>query len=242
MRHLRRTRSRQAGVSLVEIMVAMIIGLFMLLALSTLFLNFRGTFRDQDQLAQLQDNERLALTMFSTTIQSAGYFPDPVNNVVTGALPLSTGNTYGDFAAGQAVVGTSGANGASDTLTARFMTANGDGILNCQGQSNTSGANVVYVNSFAVNVNNELTCAINGGAAVPLVSGVTGFSVLYGTDTANGGNVDQYLSAAAVTAAGYWPQVRTAKVTVTFANPYATQPSQPATLSWTLTISLMNRS
>jgi type IV pilus assembly protein PilW len=63
------------------------------------------------------------------------------------------------------VVGTSGANGASDTLTARFMTANGDGILNCQGQSNTSGANVVYVNSFAVNVNNELTCAINGGAA-----------------------------------------------------------------------------
>ncbi len=241
MRHLRKIRIRQTGVSLVEIMVAMIIGLFMLLALSTLFFNFRGTFRDQDQLAQLQDNERLALTMLTNTVQSAGYFPDPLNNVATSVLPLSTGNAYGDFAAGQAVVGKSGTSGASDTLTTRFMTATGDGILNCQGQSNTSGANVVYVNSFAVSANNELTCAINGGAAMPLVSGVTAFSVLYGTDTANGGNVDQYLTATAVGAGGFWPQVRTARVTVSFANPYANQPGQPATLSWTQTIALMNR-
>ncbi|MBV8272685.1 MAG: PilW family protein [Cupriavidus sp.] len=241
MRHLRRIGIHQAGLSIVEILVAMVIALFMLSALITMFLSMRSTFGDQDQLAQLQDNERLALTVFTNAVQSAGYFPDALNNAATDVLPLSTGNTYGDFAAGQAVVGTSGENGASDTLTARFATASGDGILNCHGQSNTSGADAVYINSFAV-VSNALTCALDGGAAMPLVSGVTGFNVLYGTDTANDGNVDQYLSAAAVTAAEYWPQVRTTKVTVTFANPYAEHPGQPPTLSWTQTISLMNRS
>jgi len=240
MRHPRRIGIHQAGLSIVEILVAMVIGLFMLSALITMFLGMRRTFGDQDQLAQLQDNERLALTVMTNAIQSAGYFPDPLNNVVTDVLPASAGNPYGDFAAGQAVVGTSGENGASDTLTARFSTASGDGILNCHGQSNSSGADVVYVNSFAV-LRHELTCALDGGAAMPLVSGVTRFNVLYGTDTVNDGNVDRYLSAAAVTAGEYWSQVRTTRVTVTFANPYAGQTGQPRTLSWTQTISLMNR-
>ena len=236
-----RTRIPQAGLSIVEILVAMVIALFMLSALTTIFLGMRNTFVDQDRLAQLQDNERLALTVLTGTIQSAGYFPDALNNVAAGLLPASTGNAYGDFAAGQAVLGTSGQNGASDTLTARFATASGDGLLNCHGQSNTSGANVVYVNSFTVE-GNALACALNGGEAMPLVNGVTGFHVFYGTDTASDGNVDRYLSAAAVAAAGYWSQVRTAKVTVTFANPYAEHAGQPPTLSWTQTISLMNRS
>jgi len=225
----------------VEILVAMAIALFMLSALTAIFLSMRSTFVDQDELAQLQDNERLALTVLTSIIQSAGYFPDPMNQLAVEALPPSAGHAYGDFDAGQAVVGTSGEFGASDTLTARFATASGDGILNCHGQANTSGASVVVVNRFAVE-NGALTCALDGGAPMPLVSGVTGLRVLYGTDTVNDGDVDRYLSATAVGEGGFWPHVRTARVTVTFANPYARHPGQPKTLSWTQTIGLMNRS
>ncbi|MEC3764828.1 MULTISPECIES: PilW family protein [Cupriavidus] len=234
-------RCAQAGVSLVEVLVAMVIALFMLAALMTVFLNLRGTVRDQERLAALQDSERLVMTMLANTVQSAGYFPDPLNQVAADALPALADNAFGDFVAGQAIVGQSGADGASDTLTARFVTASGDGIMNCQGAANTSGASVAYLNTFAVNAANELTCAVNGGAPVPLAGGISALRVRYGTDTGNGGNVDTYLSASAVSAGALWGQVRSARVTLTFANPFAGQPGQPATLGWTQTISLMNR-
>jgi len=236
----RSVRLRQGGTSLIEILVGMVIALFMLSALLMVFLNMRQSYTDQDSLAQLQDNERLALTVFTDIVQLAGYFPSPLTSTELSSLPALNAS-YATLAAGQSIAGTTGAAGASDTLTVRFVTGNGDGTINCQGQTNTSGANASYVNVFAVNASQQLTCAVSGGSPAVLASGVTAFNVLYGTDTDNDGNVDQYLTATAVTNGSYWAQVSTVRVTVTFANPYASQPGQPATVSWTQTISLMNR-
>jgi type IV pilus assembly protein PilW len=225
---------------MVEILVAMVIALFMTAALLTLFLNMRRTYSDQDSMAQLQDNERLALTVLMDNVHQAGYFPDPLTNTLLNVMPALNAS-YATLAAGQTISGSSGAAGASDTLIVQFVTGNNDGVLNCQGQSNTSGANATYVNVFAVSANNELTCAVNGGTAAVLASGVSNFNVLYGVDTDSDGNVDRYLSATAVGAGGYWLKVYTVQVNLAFVNPYAAQPGQPATINWTQTISLMNR-
>ena len=233
-------RRRQSGLGLVELLVAVTIGLFILAGLSAVFLNMKQAFTSQDQLAQLQDNERLLLTVLTTTIQSAGYFPDPLANTAASALPAATGGAYGDFAAGQGVVGLSG---TSDTITARYMTASADGVMNCLGNVNTSGANQLVTNTFSISAANELQCSTDGGTTnTPLVSGVTSMTVLYGTDTLGDGQALQYLGAAAVTTNSWWPQVRTARITVNLANPFAAQAGQPATIAWTQVINLMNKS
>ncbi|MGJ7528326.1 PilW family protein [Variovorax sp. GB1P17] len=236
---------RQAGLGLVELMVALLIGLFLLLVMGSVFLNMKQAFTSQDQLAQLQDNERLVLTVLTTTIQTSGYFPDPLVNTAATDLPAATGTGYGSFLAGQGVVGLGNATSASDTITSRYMTASGDGIMDCLGNVNpaTSGANKLVMNTFTVSAAHELVCSTDGGTTTtPLVGGVTSLKVLYATDTAGDGKALQYLDAATVTTNAWWPQVHTAQITVTLDNPFATQAGQPPTIAWTQIVNLMNKS
>ena len=67
-------------------MIALLISIFLLGALLTIVQANRAVFGDQSQLAQLQDSERMALTMMADVIQQAGYFPDPTTNTVASTL------------------------------------------------------------------------------------------------------------------------------------------------------------
>lgn len=246
---VRKPGAGQAGFTLIELMVAIALALFIVAGLSVLFVNLKTTFTSQDQQAQVQDSQRLAMTMLTTTIQSAGYFIDPINNIQAGALPASTVNNPDgtSFAASQGIGGTSGTvgpSGTSDTLNVRYQTASGDGVMNCLGGSNPSTAtsSVVWVNSFAVNANNELTCAVNGGTAVALVGNVAQMNLIYGVDTSGDGTVDTYLSASAITSANLWGNVHTAKLTLRFVNLIDSRAGALVVLPqpWVQTISLMN--
>lgn len=245
----RKRRAVQTGFTLIELMVAIGLALFIVAGLAFLFANMKATFTSQDRQAQVQDSQRLAMTILTTTIQSAGYFVDPINNTQTGALPATTVNNLDgtSFAASQGVSGTSGTvgpSGTSDTLNVRFQTASGDGVMNCLGGKNpaSSVSSVVWVNSFVVNASNELTCAVNGGAAVALVSNVAQMNLLYGVDTSSNGNVDTYLPASAITSANLWVNVHSAKLTLRFVNLMDSKTGASVTLPqpWVQTISLMN--
>ena len=244
---------RGAGFTLIELMVAIVIALFLVLGLSALYMNMKTSFNSQDKLGQLQDTERIAATMLATTVRSAAYFPiisspgsPPVASAVV-ALPASAvANADGTtFAAGQGVTGTSGGGaGASDTIDVRYQTASGDGVMDCQGNANTSGAAQISINTFTVNASHQLTCAVNGGTPVALVGGVAQMTVLYGVDTDGDGFADTYLSAAAITAASLWSGVRTAQITLNFLNPLTPPGGAAVNLptAWVQTIDLMNKS
>ena len=63
------------------------------------------------------------------------------------------------------------------------------------------------------------------GVQYPLVSGVTLLRVYYGVDTlGSGSNVDTYMTAAQVTAAGNWSSVISVVLQLTFTNPLYTAP------------------
>jgi type IV pilus assembly protein PilW len=66
---------REHGYTLLELMIAILIALFLLAGLLTLAMGTRKTSTTQSQLAQLQDNERIAMTLMTNVIQQAGYFP-----------------------------------------------------------------------------------------------------------------------------------------------------------------------
>jgi type IV pilus assembly protein PilW len=252
MKPYRSARSAQRGFTLVEIMVALTIGIFLTGALLTIVQSNRRVFGEQNQLAQLQDNERMAMTMMTDVIESAGYFPDPVHNSLGTALPLS-----GVFAAGQSIYGTYSATAPGDQIQVRYMTAPSDGILNCSGLPNPNpvgGLNIVYLNSFAV-LNGQLVCTVtmNGGAptAYPLVGGLTGsglditnMTVLYGVKAnaaATGNNVDTYMNATQVTAAALWSNVISVSVQLTFTNPLSANSGQPATFTMQRVIGVMSQ-
>jgi type IV pilus assembly protein PilW len=239
----RRSRN-QRGFTLLEIMIAMTIGLFLLGALVTIVQSNKAVFVNQSQLAQLQDSERMAMTLMTDVIQAAGYFPDPTINTAGGSLIAS-----GAFANGQTITGLSNAAAPGDTISVRYMTAGGDGILNCSGVPNPiGGPNTLYVNQFNVAVTagvpgGQLICTMNG-TAYTLVNGVTNLRVFYGVKTnvaAVGNNPDTYLLASQMTAAN-WSSVITVMVQLTFSNPLAAQAGQPQTITLQRVVNLMNQS
>jgi len=216
---------------MVELLVALTIGLFLLGGLMTL----------------VQDNERMAMTMMTDVIQAGGYFPNP--SLYTASSWLVTANP---IAQGQAMYGTYGGGVApGDTITSRYATAGGDGILNCSGGSNLTGGVVLYTNVFSV-VNGQLVCTMNGtvypmvGALTntPNAISVTNLTVLYGVNSAGtGNNVDTYMNSAQVTAGGDWNNVVSVQVTLTFTNPlYVTAgQGQALTISFQRDISVMSK-
>ena len=219
-----RLRIPNRGFTLVEILIALVIGLFLMVALITVVQANRTVFGNQNKLSQMQDSERMAMTMIADVIQSAGYFPDPTTNTLTTSLTAAA-----PFAVGQAIEGTYSAAAPGDQIYVRYMTAGGDGILNCSGQSNPVGSpNTLYVNWFQV-LNGQLICTMNG-TQYNLVNGITNMSILYGVKSsagAAGNNVDTYMNASQVTAAGLWGSVISALIQLTFTNPLyaASQPT-----------------
>lgn len=66
-------RRFHAGLSLVEMMVAMAIGLALLAGISYFYLGNRQTFRALDDLSRIQETYRYALELISNDIRQAGY-------------------------------------------------------------------------------------------------------------------------------------------------------------------------
>lgn len=212
------------GFSMIELLIALLIGLFLLGGLSALVQDNRRTSVAQAQLARLQDEERLALSLMTAQIQQAGYFPDPTTNTAATALPAVP-----LLPAGVPFFGQSGyAGAAGDILILRYATANGDGILNCMGLSNVTPGIKTSTDFYFVQ-NGQLTCdATNGlvgdyntntNSLRPNTISISKLVILYGIDsTSTGLGVNMYKSALQMAQIDY-SNVKSIQFTLTFTNP-----------------------
>jgi type IV pilus assembly protein PilW len=250
-------RSGAAGFSLVEMMIALAIALFLIAGMVLIFENTKSTYVAETNLGQLEDNERLAMTVIADVIQTAGYFPEPQPATINpqNALPASP-----DFPAAQNSSNTlanvaAGSNAQGDTVSVRYAAGPTDTIMNCLGQTNTAGVapQISWDNTLAVDANGYLTCQVwdsSSNKTSPAAELVGGFatgasgpamSLLYGVDTGtakNGTCVDSYMTATQVTAGGYWGNVCSVRVTLKFNNPLdSTKPP----ITFVRVIALMNQ-
>jgi type IV pilus assembly protein PilW len=243
----------QRGFTLVELMVALVIALFLLGGLITMVQTTRRAFGDQSQLGQFQDAERLAMVMIGDVIQAGGYFPDPTVNTAATALPQ-----YGVFATnGQALFGNRNDAAPGDQIWVRYETANKDGIVNCIGQTNTTGNPLTYINQFAVVQNadgtSSLDCTLTpvaagiAGAATTyqLVTGVSQLTITYGVKTdfsVDDNRADSYMRADQLQPQD-WMNVVCVRVAITFLNPLykANQTGQPQFITFSRVVSVMNK-
>lgn len=97
MKSYRLNSARIRGFSLVELMVAMTIGLIILAAVSTLFVSSKQTYTTQDRLARLQENARFAMQFIIKDLRLAGYYGcvDEINaDTINNTLNSGTSFTY----------------------------------------------------------------------------------------------------------------------------------------------------
>ena len=173
---------QQRGFTLVEIMVAIAIGLLMMAGILQISEASKESSRLQRNMGFVQENIRTAMEMLGRDIRQAGYYEDnnPAARILTAPSPF---------------VGAS----APTTVTTAAVTADGGGAENdqitityesdtdCLGQD-TFNVGEEADNHFAVNhyfINNErLMCRGNGNtSAQPLVEGVESMQILYGENT-----------------------------------------------------------
>lgn len=62
------------GVTLIELMVSMTIGLFLIAAVGSVYLGNKNVYRTVDSLANIQDNLRFATLQLKNSVQQAGYY------------------------------------------------------------------------------------------------------------------------------------------------------------------------
>ena len=243
-----RPRARQCGFSLIELSVAMLVALFLMAGAFSILQSTRKASDAQTNLAQLQDDERIALTMITGVIEAGGYYPNPYSNSINTQLPAS-----GSFQVGQIVYGTANptagfgnTSNLGDTLIVRYNADANEDVIDCTGTSNsTNGAPAFYTNQFSVlqdsaNTAPYLACSVDGGATfAKLVNNVAKMEISYGINsTATAANslgmpVDSYVTTANMPAAAAnspeWTNVYSVKVKLSFVNPLYYQPGQVVT-------------
>ena len=186
----------QKGLSLVELLIAMALGLLLTVGALQMMLSSQTIYRTTDTLSRVQENGRFALNFLAKGIRMAGHNSAEDED--------AEGKVFWD-----------GACGASDPCTFNGAGTDSDqiGVLmdpsddnDCQG--NNVGEDKVIVNVYSVadldndQVNslycqgyNLTTGAWYGAGAQPLVDGIESMQILYGVSDPDANNsITSYIS------------------------------------------------
>lgn len=156
---------RQSGLTLVELLIAMVLGLIVISAVVNTYVGSTRSARFSKGLAYIQENGRFGIITMQRGIRLAGFAPE-------GDLePFDITNS-------------------SSTQVAVRVTDPFD----CNGVS-TDGSDGVAVNTYAHNAaDNTITCTGSEGAiAMPVVEGVDGMRLLWGVDEDDDNVPDNYV-------------------------------------------------
>ena len=226
----------QQGMALIELMIAMLIGIFLLAGISNSYLSSKTTSVKRNQTSVLEDNGRIALEIITNVIEKAGYTP-----INAGLLPnqfiASNADILSSVCTGGAanVVDASiihatddGAGTASDTLGVIFHGDSGH-FTDCTGGvlpadcrllplpslNAMPEASRIYNSFYVNNATSTLKCSgSRNGVAQTIAEGVENIQFLYGIDTVDDNlvKVDRYVNANDI--AGMWNSVVSVQVAI----------------------------
>lgn len=170
-------RHRQTGLTMVELMVAMTIGLIVTFAVTSLYVSNQRTGKAQSGHAQMQDNARFAMAQIGRIVKQAGYYdalggtfnasgvynPAPTDASGNFSSPSISASNVITAANDGAVSGFTASNGlailngvTSDEFTIGFLTgpqaSTGNAMPDCLGNSVTV-ANTLVKNRFYIGIN-----------------------------------------------------------------------------------------
>lgn len=177
----------QRGVSLIEIMVAMAIGLFILLLISLVYLEGARNLGFRQGQSENLANSRHTLEAITTQFAKAGYRLDPdmsMDMVFRQADANATGGTGCTFARGQAIQVVGAAlciryqpRDAAETNCAGNAAPGMDALDPYQSPNNPNLGNALFVERYFVN-NNTLVCQAGANGEVQQVEVADGVQAI----------------------------------------------------------------
>ncbi len=145
---LRRIRLRQSGLTLVELMVAMVVGLSVIGAGLAMYLSSGSSSAASGQITQMSEDANIALSVLRTHIAMAGY-SRPIGTTSTGMAKI-----YG----GPAIFGCQ--NGLSAASQSQLMSSAGV-TLACD--AGAPSANETLIVAYEADTNNTIPTSANTG-------------------------------------------------------------------------------
>jgi type IV pilus assembly protein PilW len=165
MKPFQQSAETNRGFSLVELMVALTLGLIILSAVSMLFVSSKKTYTSQDRQARLQENSRFAMHFIIKDLRQAGHYGcvDEINpNTVNNTLNSSTSFPY------NAMVPLEGLNNATGTWYPSGSTTLPSGIL--------PGTDAIVIRKGDPDNATYLNTEMPNSSAVLKVNSIAGFS------------------------------------------------------------------
>ena len=167
---------RQDGFSLVEIMVAMTLGLVLLGGTIAIYASSKDSYRLQENIAGMQENARFAIHALRRDVEMAG-FPRVLN-----IQPFDPARTL------------DGGGNASDQVTIQFQSSDPSN-RDCLGEVVADGN--LITNRYFIDANADLRCQGNANTQT-LVENVENLQALYGVDDDGDSIANRYVTATEV--------------------------------------------
>ncbi|MFJ3058658.1 PilW family protein [Herbaspirillum sp. NPDC087042] len=226
----RPSRSHQRGLTLIELMIAMTVGLLVLLVAGTLLHQARSAYQDLDDASRVQETGRMALDHLQQALRQASHLPWENITDETAPAPALAAGLHGlddsrqDYALDPAagLFGTPAGDGVnhSDVLMIGFFGAPAGSharVGNCSGADAASGPLddasrqwVIYYIAPGTGGEAELRCRYQGRNGVwtsdAIARGVEAMQLRYAIDSDGDSAPDRWLDASAM-APGQWRKV-----------------------------------
>jgi len=190
-------RFRQRGVSMIELMIAMLLGLFLMAGVLQLFSSNKATFGNMEGISEIQDGARAGIERMRSRVRMAGYMGcsnanllDP-NNVTAGNANVAFGPNVMITGADNDADGTNSIVDGTDSVTVVFATA-ANTALNANMTSRT-GNIVITSNPNNFRMDDALIISDCENADVFGVSNFTGtgpYTIAHALNNQNGDQVN----------------------------------------------------
>lgn len=238
-RAFKSTPHQQRGLSLIELMIAMLIGLFMLLSISSVYLSNVKTNKIRDQFSLLEDNARIALDSMRNVIEHTGY-KGRQNTIIENPFIIASTVINNDAACtpGRTIVNNApvtldGGAGNDidvniDSIGVKYL-GTGGVTTDCSGDlpmdafcqlsdpvnPATKKSSHIYNVFHLDSATDRLLCAGSldrSGGEQLIAEGVENMQIVYGVDTSGDNIANEYINASSLN--GKWSQVVSIQIAV----------------------------
>ncbi len=230
----------QAGLSLIELMIALGLGVFLLSGMLQTAASNRQAFELTHASSSIQDTARFSFDFVSETLRTAGYvnagsingeFADTMLSINNVNQYFQTFWTAEDgFEAGAVVRGTDnasdffvGAKEDTDAISIRLQGDPDNPLTDCEGVVIAADPDPIVARteaptqiSYYIDTDNNLVCDVAGArdsGAITLVNGIENLQIMYGVSADSFSTPTQYLKAEDMTA-GLWNSVTTVSISI----------------------------